>query len=56
MTILAAILDTLADVTIISVGITLVYAGYLDAQGKKKTQQFIDTINTRIERETRPDT
>lgn len=56
MTTLAAILDALADLTIIIVGITLIYGEYLDAQGKKATQQFIDAINTRIERENRPDT
>lgn len=56
MTTLAAILDALANLMIIIVGITLVYAGYLDAKGKKATQQFLDAINTRIERENRPDT
>lgn len=56
MTTLAVILDVLADVTIIIVGIALAYSAYLDAQGKKTTAQFLDAINTRIERENRPDT
>lgn len=56
MTTLAAILDVLADLTIISVGIAAVYGAYLEARGKKATTRFLDAINTRIERENRPDT
>lgn len=56
MTTLVAVLDVLASLTIIIVGIAAVYGAYLEARGKKATQQFLDAINTRIERENRPDT
>lgn len=56
MTTLITVLSILADLTIIIVGIALVYREYLDAQGKKATKQFLDAINTRIERENRPET
>lgn len=56
MTTLAAVLDVLADLTIIIVGTSLAYGACLEIKGKKAAQQFLDTINTRIERENRPDT
>lgn len=56
MATLAAVLDVLASLTIIIVGITLAYREYLESKLSSTTAQFLDAINTRIERENRPDT
>lgn len=56
MATLAVILDVLASVTIIILSITLAHTFYIDSKKKKATAQFLDAINTRIERENRPDT